>query len=87
MTRLCKDCKFYKKYHGYGGSGGTYDECLCPDLKKEISPINGQERMNFCYFERIYQDRCGDEARYFQPKDGTEVPEKPKNFWNWLFGV
>lgn len=36
--------------------------------------------MNFCYFELIYQDRCGDEARYFQPKDGTEEPDKTKNF-------
>ena len=84
MTKLCKDCKFYKK-QGYGGS--TFDECLRPDLKKEINPINGQERMNFCYFERIWSDRCGDEARYFQPKDGTEEPEKPKTFWSWLFGV
>lgn len=85
MTKLCKDCKFYKKYHGYEGS--TFDECLCPDLKREINPITGEKQRKFCRLERVWSDRCGEEGRYWTSKDGTEEPEKPKNFWERLFGV
>ena len=73
MAKLCKDCKFYKKYPGYGSEGSTFDECLCPDLKREINPITGEEQRNFCRFERIWNDRCGEEGKYWTSKDGTEI--------------
>lgn len=75
MDKLCKDCNFYKKFKTSSDiSSGLYSTCIHPNLKKDPNPINGEIPPTFCNIARISNDKCGPEAKFFEPR-----PLEPKS--------
>ena len=65
---ICKDCIAY--YKGQHESGATSHECHHPN-NKAIDLVTGAERWGSTPRSlRDYQDKCGEEAKWFQPKEG-----------------
>lgn len=62
MSKICKDCKFY-----IVPSNGKNEEPLCAKTKS-ISIITGEPSYFPCYMERYESDKCGMDAKWFEPK-------------------
>jgi hypothetical protein len=68
-NRLCKDCKFSKPYSLFGQNIPDLFGCARPDFHTGFpigTPLE-KERKKYGFFER--HNRCGPEAKYFEPKE------------------
>ena len=68
--RLCCDCRFYKKnwFDHLLGMGDGSDRCLHPVLNgnRVTGKVKGGR---YCSFMRMYGSGCGEEGKYFEPKN------------------
>jgi hypothetical protein len=81
MTKLCKNCTWHKN-HDYNGTGsGCYDECLCPEIKKEPNPVTGTYPSVFCVWQRCPGGKCGIDGKYWMEKQ----PKTKEGFWDRMF--
>lgn len=69
--KLCKDCTHYMKR----GEWSNYDRC---NRKNLIDPSVNNEMTKLCHIQREdgwlfarFENTCGREGRFFQPKDTT----------------
>ena len=77
MTELpCKDCKFCKSgWHIFPfWRDYSFSKCHRPE-NYESSPVTGHLKYEtvFCSTERKFDHRCGEEAKFFDPKPGKEI--------------
>jgi len=60
---LCIDCKFVTvSWWGKIFTGYEFSKC-----KKVISPVDGTPKY-YCQIQRKFQDDCGDEGKWFEPR-------------------
>lgn len=70
--KFCKDCKYCKKekISIFSKPSLKFSKCEYENKNKpKIDKVTGEEikEENFCYIYRSYN--CGDEAKYFEPKE------------------
>jgi len=77
--KLCKDCKHCRPNTAFRWLPFCkYDfaECKHPSAVIRHDPVSGHREHTFCELTRKWSDRCGPDAKFFEP-----LP--PKRWWEF----
>ena len=78
--KLCKDCKHCRPslegrlIPGWGRF--DFSECKHPSAIIRSDPVSGYQEHTLCDLNRRWTDRCGPDAKFFEP-----MP--PKRWWEF----
>ena len=73
--KFCKDCRHYQP-SAYNANAWKYARCL-HDPKREQNVVTGEwsEVVQFCDSTRLLSERCGPDAKWFEPREDAEAAQ------------